>query len=399
MRRLAILATHPVQYQCPLWAKLAQTSGLCVKVFFGSDFSIQGYHDHEFATAFAWEEKILRGFDHVFLSNDQWHPVIFRSDKSLYCALRHFGATDLLLNAYLPIFYWQGLRWAGRNRARVHFRGDTTDVDRDRNAIVRGARDVFLSLFYSRVDTFCAIGQHSRAHYLKHGIDQSRIFDSPFSVDTDSFEQLYRLYSGRRHQLRSNWNFTESDLVLVFSGKLIPKKDPLTLFKALASARSVGGRVLKVLVAGDGPLRGICEQLAFEECAGRVTFHGFTSQEDLAAVYTAGDALVLPSVRSETWGLVVNEALQFGIPCVVSERVGCIDDLVYIGETGEIFRHGNVEALRAAIVRLAGWLSGRRDDVAARCRLVAAQFTLAASAAGIGKAVLHESDAGNCRRD
>lgn len=395
MRRLAILATHPVQYQCPLWAKLAQTSGLSTKVFFGSDFSIRGYQDQEFATAIAWEKNILRGFDHVFLSTDQWHPVTFRSNNTLYTALDRFGATDLLLNAYAPIFYWQGLRWAWNNRARVHFRGDTTDVDRERSYVVRTARNVFLSLFYSRVDTFCAVGHHSRLHYLSRGIDPSRVFDSPFSVDTDAFEQLYQLYRGRRDQLRADWNLADSDLVLIFSGKLIPKKDPLTLIEAIASLPSVGGRVIKVLVAGDGPLRDVCQKKSSQNCAERVTFLGFRSQEELAAVYIAGDALVLPSIRSETWGLVVNEALQFGIPCVVSDRVGCVEDLVYAGTTGESFRHGDVDALRAAIVRLAGWLNSRRDDVAARCRSVASRYNLDASAAGIARAVLHGSDAGS----
>jgi glycosyltransferase involved in cell wall biosynthesis len=395
IRRLAILATHPVQYQCPLWATLAQTSGLRVKVFFGSDFSIKGYQDQEFSTGVAWNESILRGFDHVFLGDAQWRPVTFRASRSIYSALANFGATDLLLNAYLPVFYWQGLRWAGYNQARVHFRGDTTDVDRDRNRVVRVVRDLILSRFYSRVDTFCAVGHHSRAHYLSRGIDPRRVYDSPFSVNTDAFEQLYQLHRGRRRQLRSNWNLADSDLVLIFSGKLIPKKDPLTLIEAVAGLPFVGGRVIKVLVAGDGPLRDVCQKKAREKCTGRVTFLGFTSQDDLAAVYIAGDVLVLPSIRSETWGLVVNEALQFGIPCVVSDRVGCIDDLVGPGKTGESFRHGDVDALRAAIVRLAGWLNGRRDDVAACCREVASRYTLDASAAGITRAVLDGSDARN----
>jgi glycosyltransferase involved in cell wall biosynthesis len=392
-RRLAILATHPVQYQCPLWAKIATRGEFTVRVFFGSDFSIRGYKDKGFDAHLAWNPMILQGFDYVFVGGAQWHPLMFRAPRSLYSALADYGATDMLLNAYLPVFYWQGLRWARRNRARVCFRGDTTDVDRDRNWLVLAARTFALSQIYSRVDTFCAVGQHSRSHYLSRGISPQRIYESPFCVDTDAFERLYQYYRGRRHELRSRWNLAESDFVLVFSGKLIPKKDPLAVIEAVARLPLVEGRVVRLLVAGDGPLRDLCQMRAREMCAQRVTFLGFTTQEDLAKVYTAGDALVLPSTRSETWGLVVNEAMQFGLPCVVSDRVGCIDDLIFTGETGESFGHGDVSALRAAIERLAGWLNNRREVVAASCRNRVSNYSLDAAAAGIVMAVLQEGNA------
>jgi len=392
-RRLAILATHPVQYQCPLWARVVNTDGVTVKAFFGSDFSIRGYRDKGFATQVAWSRRLLEGFDHVFTGQADWHPVFFGGGQRLFAELAAFAPTDMLINAYLPWFYLQGLWWARKHGVRVHFRGDTTDVDRDRSSLVGLMRNSLLRYVYSQVDSFCAVGCHSRAHYMARGIDQQRIFDSPFGVDTDAFEQLYHQQRLRRCELRSSWNLVNEDFVLVFSGKLIPKKDPLAVIDAVAGLHAVGNRTVKVLVAGNGPLRDLCEARARKTCAGRVTFLGFTSQEDLASVYVVGDALVLPSIRSETWGLVVNEAMQFGLPCVVSDRVGCIDDLIVPGETGESFGAGDVGGLRSAIVRLAGWLDGRRDEVAARCRDAVFRYSLDAAAAGIVQAVLQEGDA------
>jgi glycosyltransferase involved in cell wall biosynthesis len=391
-RRLAILATHPVQYQCPLWARVAQGGGITCKVFFGSDFSIRGYRDTDFATQVSWGLQMLEGFDYVFTGRSNWHPLVFRGGRPFFAELAGFAPTDVLINAYLPWFYLQGLWWAGKHRVRVHFRGDTTDVDRDRGPLVGLMRNSLLRHVYSKVDTFCAVGAHSRAHYSVRGIDDRRIFDSPFCVDTDGFESLYHQRRPRRRELRASWNLSEEDFVLVFSGKLIAKKDPVAVIDALAGLPTVGNRPVKLLVAGDGPLRDHCEGRAHETCAGRVTFLGFTSQEDLASVYTAGDALVLPSIRSETWGLVVNEALQFGLPCVVSDRVGCVDDLILTGETGESFGAGNVGGLRSAIARLAGWLDGRRHEVAVRCRDRVSGYSLDAAAAGILKAVLQEGD-------
>jgi glycosyltransferase involved in cell wall biosynthesis len=68
----------------------------------------------------------------------------------------------------------------------------------------------------------------------------------------------------------------------------------------------------------------------------------------LPAVYSMGDVLVLPS-QSETWGLVVNEAMNLGCPAIVTDRVGCAHDLVVPGQTGWVFSAGNPGALRQCL--------------------------------------------------
>jgi glycosyltransferase involved in cell wall biosynthesis len=389
VRKLAVLATHPVQYQCPLWASVSRSRDLKLKVFFGSDFSIRGYTDTDFTTHVAWSQDLLQGFDYVFTGDKSWHPLLFRAGKSLYDALDAYQPTDILLNAYLPLFYWQGLRWACQNQVRVHFRGDTTDVDRRRGRVAGLLRNLVLDHFYGHVDAFCAVGEHSREHYLARGIAARRITESPFCVDTMAIESLFENCRHRRSELRAALGLDDSDFVLVFSGKLIEKKDPLTLLEAVASLPSVGNRVLKLLVMGDGPLRQQCELKAKNLCPGRAIFLGFRGQSQLGCVYGAADALVLPSVRSETWGLVVNEALQFGLPCIVSDRVGCKDDLVVDGRTGESFPHGNTVELRAAILRLVSWVNGRRNEVASQCRQAISANTLESAAMGIVAAVLN----------
>ncbi len=60
---------------------------------------------------------------------------------------------------------------------------------------------------------------------------------------------------------------------------------------------------------------------------------------------------VLPS-RHEPWGLVVNEAMNAGRAVMVSDDVGCQQDLVREGETGAVFPVGDVAALAAAIERV-----------------------------------------------
>ena len=112
------------------------------------------------------------------------------------------------------------------------------------------------------------------------------------------------------------------------------------------------GAAIEGLVVGDGPLRAECEALV---SSGRipVRFAGFLNQSEIAKAYIAADMLVLPS-EGETWGLVVNEAMCCGRPCIVSDQVGCGPDLVQPGQTGAVFPWGDVDALAKLMVAFAG---------------------------------------------
>jgi glycosyltransferase involved in cell wall biosynthesis len=134
-----------------------------------------------------------------------------------------------------------------------------------------------------------------------------------------------------------------------------------------------------VLVVGTGELMTACRVEAdrLGLCA---AWAGFLNQSELGRAYAVADCLVLPS--DETWGLVVNEALATGLPCVVADRVGCAPDLVTPGETGEIFPIGDLTALTAALGRIrAGVESGR--DYARACRDRAASHSFDRTTAGL----------------
>lgn len=87
-----------------------------------------------------------------------------------------------------------------------------------------------------------------------------------------------------------------------------------------------------------------------ERTGAPVRLLGFFNQTEMPEAYALADALVLPS-ETETWGLVVNEALACGMPAVVSSGVGCAPDLIEADATGETYPMGDVDALAVAMER------------------------------------------------
>lgn len=101
---------------------------------------------------------------------------------------------------------------------------------------------------------------------------------------------------------------------------------------------------LPLTIVGKGELENKLREMAAEN----ISFAGFVDNEKLGEVYAAHDVFILPS-SYEPWGLVVEEAVYWGLPVIVSDRVGSGEDIVRNLGTGEIFRYDSQEDLQRAI--------------------------------------------------
>jgi glycosyltransferase involved in cell wall biosynthesis len=83
-----------------------------------------------------------------------------------------------------------------------------------------------------------------------------------------------------------------------------------------------------------------------------VVVTGFMNQSEVVRAYACADVFTLFSRRDETWGLVVNEAMNFALPIVVSDKVGCAADLVTHGGNGFIVDHRDPVGLATRLRQL-----------------------------------------------
>jgi glycosyltransferase involved in cell wall biosynthesis len=141
-----------------------------------------------------------------------------------------------------------------------------------------------------------------------------------------------------------------------------------------------------LVLLGDGGLRPALEaqrrSLGLEAC---IHMPGFKSYGELPAYYGLADGFVHASL-TEQWGLVVNEAMAAGLPVLVSDRCGCVADLVREGENGFTFSPGDKEALVARMTMLATGACNR-EAMKGASRAIVAKWNVGAFAKGLQQAL------------
>jgi glycosyltransferase involved in cell wall biosynthesis len=145
-------------------------------------------------------------------------------------------------------------------------------------------------------------------------------------------------------EVRQEFNLAEC-LVFTMVGRLVPQKDPLTLLKACQILKGQ----FKLLVIGDGELRGLMEQFISDNGLDYSVFLA-GERKDVSEILAASDIFVLPS-RFEGLPYSIIEAMMAGLP-IVATRVGGVQELVEEGTMGFLVPPEAPEALAAAIQKL-----------------------------------------------
>jgi glycosyltransferase involved in cell wall biosynthesis len=351
--RVLALDTHPIQYRGPLFAALATDPRIDLTVAYFCREADLSHHDSEFATVNRISHEILVGYRHLFMGSGRLGdpPQFFRFRGGAWRVLSDERPDVVVLNSLGSLLCWQFLFAARLRSIPVWLRVETQDEARLRSTARSLARALVYRLGYQLFAGAFAIGRLNRAHLLRHGFRAAQIVATPYAT----VDRVKPLGSGevqqRRRRLRDRLGIDTRTRVVGFFGKLIEKKNPLLLVDAIAIAQRPSEAPLSLLIVGHGPLAAEVEARC--SAAGiRVHFAGFVPQCDIVDYYLATDIAVLPSRRAgETWGLVVNEALQAGCAVAVTDAVGCAVEFSGLPRF-EVVPEDDPKALADAIVGL-----------------------------------------------
>jgi glycosyltransferase involved in cell wall biosynthesis len=350
IKRLAIVSTHPIQYHSPWFRALATHSDIDLEVFFCHQATPKEQAAAGFGVEFDWDVDVLGGYRHRFLKNVSVQPSVtsFRGvdPPEIRQIVEQESFDAVLVNGWHYRSAWQTMRACWRTKTPVMVRSDSHLLTK-RSELKRIAKWPFYHWFISKLDACLPVGKWSLEYFLHYGAHPERIFVVPHVVDDNYFQQQTTKLKPRRSELRSQWGFKDSSILYLFAGKFVDKKRPLDFITAIGEANRTNPAI-EGLMVGDGPLRELCEKLVQEKGI-PIKFSGFLNQSEMPRSYVAADGLVLPSDGGETWGLVVNEAMACGLPCFVSDHVGCGPDLIQSGRTGHLFPVGDTPALASLL--------------------------------------------------
>ncbi len=243
--------------------------------------------------------------------------------RQLRKVLTHLTYERLLVGGWdLPEFWWSVFASSGNNVLAL----ESSCYESQTSGLKAWIKRLFLSRIHAIIASGLAqkrlaqqLGFHKTIH-LSHGVGL--------------------FHQGQRQEKQAITESTPTHFLFV--GRLAPEKNLSALLEVFSTLPH-----LQLTVVGDGPLAHSLKNQA----PANVHWMGHVANQQLASLYQSHDVFILPSL-SEPWGLVVEEALYYGLPLIVSDRVGCVEDLVLKPQTGLVFDVQDAQSLQHAILTM-----------------------------------------------
>jgi len=337
IRRLVLITEIIAPYRIPVFNALARRPELDLHVIFLAET------DEALRQWRVYMDEIH--FSYQILPSWRWragkHNLLM--NRGLLPALNKLKPQVIICGGYSYVASWEALLWARRYRVEFVLWSESNGYDtRKQRPWVEALKTYFLR----RCDRFVVPGKASFEYLRLLGSPSARILTAPNAVHNSWFRAAAENATLHAHELRQKLRLPSR--FILFVGRLVPEKGVFDLLAAYAKLDSGVRSEVGLVFAGDGISRAELTKRAAQITPGVVCFPGFAQREDLAALYTLADLLVLPT-HSDPWGLVVNEAMACGLPIIVSSVAGCSADLVENGWNGYVVPLQDSEKLSAAI--------------------------------------------------
>ena len=363
-QKVIFINSHPIQYFAPLF-KHMNGQGVPTACWYCSDENVRGHTDREFQSCVLWDIPMLDGYEFRFFKNYSWTPSLYNGffgliNPTLLIALVRERHSVIVVHGWASFTHVLAIIVARLVGHTVCLRGESP---LNQELLKSGTNQLlkrfllggFIFLF---VQKFLYIGSQNKAFYQHFGVIESKLFFAPYAVDNSRFQKAAAELAPHKSELRTKLGLPVASRIILFTAKFISKKRPLDLLVAYDQLE-IPDKCL--VMVGDGELRPEMEKFIREKGLTNVYLTGFINQSSIVEYYAIADVFVLCSGRGETWGLSVNEALNFALPVVVSDIAGCSSDLVKEGLNGYVSKSGNVNDLLFRLTMALGLKSARND--------------------------------------
>ena len=340
-RRLVIVTEIISPYRIPLFNALAQHPDVDLHIIF------LGETDPNLRQWQVYKQEIRSSFQVL----PSWRRRIGRYNTLLNSgianALNQSAPEVILCGGYSYVASWQALHWARRHHVPFLLWSESNLQDfRHSHAMI----EFFKKQFLHRCSAFVVPGRSACEYIRAHGAHENSIFIAPNAVDNELFKCAAE--NARRNGAALRRELALPNRYFLFVGRLVREKGVFELLRAYANFSQQLRQEVGLVFVGDGDSRSMLEEKAISIVPGTIRFTGFAQREQLGAYYGLADVLVLPTY-TDTWGMVVNEAMACSLPVIVSRAAGCATDLVRENWNGLFVTPKDVGCLESAMRLLA----------------------------------------------
>jgi 1,2-diacylglycerol 3-alpha-glucosyltransferase len=260
------------------------------------------------------------------------------------------------------------LRWCLDTGTPAILMSESTALDKPRVAWRERLKRQIVDLY----STALVGGQRQIDYLVDLGMPCDRIFTGYDVVDNEYFARGANEVRSEKEEVRKKYRLPEN--YFLASARFIEKKNLSTLIRGYAGYRhaAANSKPWDLVLLGDGPLKSdLFRLIADLGLDSSVLLPGFKQYDELPFYYGLASAFVHAST-TEQWGLVVNEAVASALPVIVSNRCGCVPELVQ--DNGFTFDPTNEHELVSRLCEMASLSQDGRKRLEEASRRIAAQF-------------------------
>lgn len=175
-----------------------------------------------------------------------------------------------------------------------------------------------------------------------------KVYNQYLTVDTNYIKSLEPEKDKLRIELRTKYGIQIDKKVILYSGRLIKRKNIDKLIEAISKLKDDN---VQLIITGDGEEKENLIDLAKMLDVNMYITGFIKNQEELFKHYYLADVFILPSFN-EPWGLVINEAMAAGLPIIASNECGAYMDLVRDGVNGFVIDPNNIDDIKSKISKI-----------------------------------------------
>jgi glycosyltransferase involved in cell wall biosynthesis len=337
MIKILIITPLLQHYRLSFYEKLSTcNSNYDLRVFYGLNNKEDGKAGYSGVTRFI--SKGFKEYKYRIL------PFDLVYNKGMYSEIKRTNPDVIIMLASTGnLTYRRIISWAKKNNKKIIIWTSGWDPGRAKGLLL-SFKNRLVSSFFKKADYFLTYSTNATRYVESMGIDNAIIEPCYNGIELDDLikggPEIIKTSAEiiRKHDL-------ENYMTFLYVGGIIPEKRVDLLVDAFIELRKKYNNI-KLLIIGDGPLRGMLEEKMKNYNDSNIIYLGRIIN-GVDSFFVASDCLVLPGAG----GLALNQAMFWGKTCIVSKADGTEDDLVIENISGYRFEENNLGSLIAAMER------------------------------------------------